>query len=166
MLARAALIMVLSFYCTMGYATGQDLIVEQAKEAGIKRCLDLVSDMARAVAGDNPVGISQQWEKGAADKSGWAAAVEVTFGLNSEIFATMSVTPTLDGRCRGEYTKVINVTDSCDRAISTLVGAKVLGPLNTNITNVRKGNVDDYFMKGDSNNCTMIRHESVLADQN
>ncbi len=89
-----------------------DILVNQAKNAGIKSCLSTISDLETFFTNDIDYGTWSVWASDQSDDQVFNSTLELTFPESSQLI-DLTVAPTKDGQCSYTYTRTLYSTESC-----------------------------------------------------
>ena len=142
-------------------------IVKQATKAGVKKCLLVVKSVSDAVLNNRPHLARCEWSTANSDTGIFSCEVEMWSSNPTDAkyssYASLSVTPTLSGKCAADYTTISQYIDNC-KAVRKLSSLD-LETKGKNLIQLRRtgGNVSNYLME-QAGHCTLIKHEMFIDE--
>lgn len=156
---KVALLITLSMLAAN--VSAENIAYNQAKNAGIKKCLPAIKKITDFLISDGKAGAHSFWNDKNPDLSPFSTVIERSFSVGS-VVSNVTVSPTSDGKCYIEYQKIYNSDKSCIAEAQELDGAKYKNELNSRVSVLEHGSVNIYLLPNE-NKCTVIRKE-VIAD--
>jgi len=153
---------------TMGVQAQADIseVVKQATNAGIKKCLHVVKSLSDVTINNRPHGARCKWASGNPDAGIFSCEVEAWSPTEDKysMYASLTVAPTLDGKCVGDYTVVNQYIDDC-RTVRQRSPKMDLEKKTKNLIYLKQttGNVSNYLME-QAGHCVLVKHEMVIHE--
>jgi len=141
-------------------ALAENLVYQQAKKAGIKKCLPAIEYISDFLVKNIDIGTHSRWSITDSDRSAFTTVIEANVS-DGTVFINLNVTPTLDGKCYIEYESVFRFNESCIATSQTLKNAKYIGLVNKEIAVFNQDSLDTYLIPN-GKQCIMIRKEIIL----
>lgn len=161
MLKRVCLSMTLALAAAHAFA--ENIPYDQAKEAGVVKCLPMIRKVAQFLHEEKNHGAHSTWARSAPDKQMFTSTIERTYSDGAEI-ASIFAAPAVDGGCAVAYERVSVFEKSC-LALSrdTFADFEYGGTVNKFVTVLTKkgGGGSAYLMSADTG-CIAIRKETML----
>ena len=149
---------------TLGLAAtsvcAENIPYNQAKAAGVKKCLSAIKKVADFIIEDGNAGAHSIWNGDNPDSSAFTTIIERNFS-DGIILANVTVSPTPNGKCYVEYQKIINMNKPCIAIAQDLEGSKYKTELNKEVSYLKQGEVSVYLMSN-GNQCTEVRKEVII----
>ena len=153
-----ACIAVLCVFTTI--VNAENLIVKQAREAGIKHCLPAIEKIANFLDSDSKAGVHSIWNKNNPDKQAFSAVIERNYS-DGDIIINLNVTPVPTGECYVEYEKIIQFNKSCLATSKEFKNAEYKAEINKNVSLLDQDGVYIYLIPAGSN-CIVLRKEAIM----
>ena len=141
-------------------ASAENVIVKQARQAGVKQCMPAVEKIADYLVGDGDAGIHSVWSSDNPDNQAFTAMIERNYSDGS-IVANLVVAPVKSGECYVEYEKIIQFNKSCLAASRDFKGANYKGELNKEVAVMDHDAVSVYLIPS-GNNSIVVRKEVIM----
>lgn len=141
-------------------ASAENIPYEQAKKAGLTKCLPAIKKITDFIIEDGNAGAHSFWNTDNPNGSAFSAMIERNFS-DGTILTNVTVAPTTNGSCYVEYQKIVNFNKSCLAAAQGLEGAKYKAELNKEVAVLEHGTVSVYLIPN-GNQCTMVRKEVIM----
>jgi hypothetical protein len=138
----------------------ENVPVNQAKQAGIKKCLPAIEKITNFIIEGGNAGAHSFWHNEKPDSRAFTTAIERHFA-DGVVFTNVNVVPTADGECYVEYLRISNMNKSCLATAQGLEGAKYKGELRKDIAILEHRGVTVYLIPNASQ-CTMVRKEVIM----
>ncbi|HWS39735.1 MAG TPA: hypothetical protein VN247_00425 [Arenimonas sp.] len=142
-------------------SVAETITYEQAKKAGIKRCLPVIKKTSDFLVKQDAHGASSNWATEETDKQIFSSFIEHGFNDNTTEIINLIVVPTVSGQCAFSYTRTFYSEQSC-LALSKDIYSEYefKGEVNKNATKlVSKNGGGDAYLMSVGTGCLSIRHE-------
>lgn len=144
-----------------GNVAADNVAYNQAKEAGLKKCLSSIEKITDFIIEDGDAGVHSYWLIKKPNESFFSAVIERNFGDGVMIMTNVLVAPLADGSCYVEYEKILNASDNCLALSQNMDGLKYKNQVNKEIALFDQGGTSVYLMPN-GNQCTMVKKEIML----
>jgi hypothetical protein len=104
--------LVVVFLLFSASAGAQNLVVEQAKKAGVETCLPTVEALSGFLVGNDPHGADDAWPRKNTDKQIYTSTIERVTPNGTQL-SSLSVAPVKGGGCSAVYEQVQWFNTSC-----------------------------------------------------
>lgn len=142
-------------------AIAENLPYDQAKEAGVVRCLATVEKMGKFLHEEKNHGAHSTWSRTNPDKSMFTSTIERTYSDGAEISSLIAV-PT-PGGCAIAYERVLYFEKNClSLAKDTFADFQYSGALNKFVTVLEKKSGGAAYLMSVGSGCLAVRKESIL----
>ncbi|WP_127477151.1 hypothetical protein [Sulfurivermis fontis] len=140
--------------------SAENVVVKQAREAGVKRCMPAIEKIANFLIGDGNAGVHSVWNSDNPDKQAFSAVIERNYS-DGAIVTNLNVTPVPTGQCYVEYEKIIQFNKSCLAAAQEFKGAEYKGEVNKEVGALNHNGVHVYLIPSGTN-CIVVRKEIIM----
>lgn len=141
-------------------AHAENVVVQQARQAGMKHCMPAIEKIANFLIDDGNAGAHSVWNSVDPDKNAFSSMIERNFS-DGVIVTNLNVTHTATGACYVEYEKIIQFNKSCLATSQEFKDAKYTGELNKEIGALNHDGVHVYLIPMNGN-CIAVRKEIIM----
>lgn len=142
-------------------AAAENLPYDQAKEAGVVRCLTSVKKVATFLHDDKNHGAHSTWSRANPDKTMFTSTIERTYADGAGITSLFAV-PVATG-CAIAYERVLYFDKTClALARDTFADFQFSGTLNKLVTVFEKKSGGAAYLMSAGSGCIAVRKESML----
>lgn len=141
-------------------ANAENIVVKQAREAGVEQCLPAIEKIANFLIEDGNAGVRSVWNSKTPDKQAFSAVIERNYS-DGTIVTNLNVTPVSTGQCYVEYAKIIQFDKSCLATAQEYKDAKYIGEVNKEVGAFDHNGVDVYLIPSGSK-CIVLRKEIIM----
>lgn len=141
-------------------ATAENVAFDQARQAGVSKCLPAIEAITDAIVGDGNAGAHSIWHRDDPDSTGFTSAIERNFD-NGTVMTNVNVVPTANGECYVEYQRIAHTENSCLAAAKELEDATYQGELNSEITILEGAGLSVYLIPNEGR-CTIVSKEVIM----
>lgn len=145
-------------------ANADNIVVTQAKNAGVKQCLSAIEKVSEFIIGDGSAGSHSIWNTDSPDKQAFSVMIERNYS-DGTVVTNLNVAPVANGACYAEYEKIMYYTKSCLAVSHELKDSTYKGELNKEVGVIDHDGVNVYLMPA-GNNCIAVRKETISNAQN
>lgn len=143
----------------------ENIPYDQAKEAGIKKCLPAVQKVSEFLHEGKHHGAHSSWATQSPDKQMFVSTIERTYSDGAQIMS-MFVAPVPTGECATAYERIMYWDKSClALAKDTFSDFEYKGELNKFVTILSKKSGGSAYLMPAGSGCVSVRREK-LADGN
>ena len=152
------------FFLTLLFATSSlanNLPYEQAKKAGIKKCLSEIKGITDFIIANKPHGSHSTWSSKNTDESIYSSTIEINH-TNDLNVTSIFITPTINNKCSIAYERVAYLGKSCI-ALSKEDFSKFdyKGELNKTVSILSRESGGHLYLMPAGEGCIAIRKEII-----
>lgn len=155
-----SLSLALCAFLTLNVAA-ENVVVENATKAGIKKCLPAIKYMSNFLIKDGDHGAHSQHSVSDPNNQIFTTFIERNYS-DGELYTNLVVAPTTSGKCAAAYDQINYHPKSCT-AVSkeTYVNFKYVGTLNKKAVGLQSDDVTVYLIPTD-NGCISVKKEILM----
>lgn len=143
--------------------SAENVVVNQASKAGVKKCLPAVKNMADFLIKDGNAGSHSVWNSKNPDQQVFTAVIERNFS-DGILLSSLTVSPVASGQCAAVYDQIIYSPKSCIAVSKETFGTyKYRFSVNKDVVMLESGDVSVYLLPAEGGGCVTLKKE-VLMD--
>lgn len=143
-------------------AWAENVVVDQAAKAGVKKCLPAIRRVSEFLIEDGDAGAHAVWSTKNADKQVFTAVVERNFA-DGVLLTSMTVSPIATGECAAVYEQVSYSPRSCIAvAKETFGNYDYKHSVNKSVVVLQMNDIHVYLLPAEGGGCVSIKKEVVM----
>ena len=143
--------------------SAQNVVVNQATKAGVKKCLPAVKYVADFLIKDGNAGSHSEWNSKTPDQQVFTSVIERNFS-DGILLTSLTVAPVTSGQCAAVYDQISYSKKSCIAVSKESFGKyEYKDSINKDVVVLESGGVSVYLLPAEGGGCVTLKKE-VLMD--